>query len=140
VLAALERERDLREQRLLTGGDIETLRLDDRAAASRRLEKLEPERPRAAPEERDVVGGAGTIRGQPFDLRQLRLRLTRLRLLVAKAGDETLEPRDVLAEAVGGFLCVRRTLGLLATPGVPRAGEEGGAAGGELERRVRDRL
>src|SRR5207245_1094245 len=67
------------------------------------------------------------------DLRQLRLRLLRLALLVAEPRDEAFEPGDVLRHAGRGLGCMLRTLGLLATPGVPRAGEEERATAFELE-------
>ena len=67
------------------------------------------------------------------DLRQLRLRLLGLRLLVPEALDEALEPGDVLGDAVRGLLGGRGPRRLLAPPGVPGPGEVVGAAGGELE-------
>src|SRR5262249_31902379 len=44
VLAALDRERDVGEQVLVTGTQLEALDLDDRPSAARRREELEPER------------------------------------------------------------------------------------------------
>ena len=93
-----------------------------------------------AREERRVGGGGRALPLEPADLRQLRLRLLRLRLLGAEPLDEPLEPGDVVGDALGRLLRVRRPLRLLAPPGVPRPGEERRAAGLELERRARDRL
>ena len=58
------------------------------------------------------------------DLRQLRLRLLRLRLLVAEALDEALEPGDVLGDPLGGLRRVRAPARLLPPPDVPRAGKK----------------
>ena len=74
------------------------------------------------------------------DLRELRLRLLRLRLLVPEALDEALEPRDVDGDAIGRLPGRCRAHCLLLTPLVPRAGEVVRSAGRELEHGGRDGL
>ena len=74
------------------------------------------------------------------DLRELRLRLLRLVLLVAEPLDEALEPGDVDRDAVGDLPRRRRPRGLLLAPLVPRAGEVVRATRCELEHRRRDGL
>ena len=65
----------------------------DHPAAPGRLQELEAERPPAGARRLDALGL------DPGDLLQLRLRLPRLRA-VAEAGDEALEPGDVLRLAL----------------------------------------
>ena len=77
---------------------------------------------------------------EPADLRQLRLRLLGLRPLVAKAGDEPLEPLDVLGVALLRLRRRERAGRLLASPLVPGAREEDRAAAFQLEHRRRHRL
>ncbi len=60
---------------------------------------------------------------EPRDLRQLRLRLLRLRLLVAEPLDEALEPGDVDGHAIRGPSGGRGAGDLLLSPLVPRPGE-----------------
>ncbi len=121
VLAALERERRVDEQVLAARGQVEVVDLGDRAPASSGLQELEPERARAAREELDLAGRRGALLLQPADLRQLRLRLLRLVLLVAEPLDEAVEARDVDRDPVGRLLRVLRALRLLESPRVPGA-------------------
>ena len=116
------------------------LRLDDGSPAARRIDEAEAEPPRAARQQRDLLADLRLLLREAADLRQLRLGLLRLRLLVAEARDEALEPRDVLRVARG---LLRRRLQprrLLEPPLVPRAGEVRRAAGVELEHGGRRRL
>ena len=92
MLAALDGERAVVEQPLVAGRD---------RRAPRRPTTSRPERggfrnskPSVAP---PLVGRLDTLGLDPLDLLELRLRLARLRRLVAKALDEALEPRDLLA-------------------------------------------
>ena len=55
VLAALERERRVVQQLALADPDRDTVRLDDGAAASRRVDEAEAEAPRPARQERDLL-------------------------------------------------------------------------------------
>src|SRR5207248_10847489 len=82
VLAALEREAGAPHQHTVGDGQVEAACLHDRPPAPRRLQELEPEAPRAAGEELELIGRARPIPLDARDLRQLRLRLLRLRLLV----------------------------------------------------------
>ena len=85
-------------------------------------------------------GGDRLLLLQPPDVRELRLRLLRLRLLVAEPVDEALEPRDVGVVALDRLRRVERTRRLLAPPDVPLAREVRRAPGLELEHRRRHRL
>ena len=91
-------------------------------------------------EQRDLAARLRPLLLQARDVRQLRLRLLGLVLLVAEALDEAVEPRDVDLDPVGRLLGVLRALRLLEPPRVPRPGEERRPPGDELERRVRHRL
>ena len=140
VLAALERERRVVEQLALADPEGDALRLDDGSSAARRIDEAEAEPLRSAREQRDLLADLRLLLRQAADLRQLRLGLLRLRLLVAEARDEALEPRDVLGVArrlLRRGLQARR---LLEPPLVPRAGEVRRAAGLELEHGGRRRL
>src|SRR5207253_4127043 len=75
VLATLDRERHVREQVLVAGRQLEVLHLDDRPPAAGRVEELEAERPPAARQQRQLLGGLATLLLEARDLRQLRLRL-----------------------------------------------------------------
>ena len=133
MLAALQDELRVLEKRLRAGGEVEALGLDHHPAAPGRLQELEPERPPACSRRLDALGlDAG-------DLLQLRLRLPRLRA-VAEAGDESLEPGDVLRLALRPRRLVGEPRGLLLAPHVPLAREEDGATAFELEHGRRDRL
>ena len=77
---------------------------------------------------------------QPGDLRQLRLRLLRLVLLVAEALDEALEAGDVDLVAGDGLAGGDRPRRLLAAPLVPRPAEEERPPGLQLEHGGRHRL
>ena len=72
--------------------------------------------------------------------RQLRLRLLRLRLLVAEPRHEALEPLDVVADAVELRRGRRRARRLLTAPGVPRPVEEERLRAAQLEHGGRDGL
>ena len=66
---------------------------------------------------------ARALLAQPADLGQLGLRLLGLRLLVAEAGDEALQPLDVVRHPLDGSRCGRRRPRRLLTPPlVPRPG------------------
>ena len=80
------------------------------------------------------------VRLQLLDLLQLRLRLARLRRLVAEPLDEALEPRELLGLALRRLRLVQVARRLLAPPDVPRAGEVDRLAALELEHRRRHRL
>src|SRR5262249_44634898 len=116
VLAALDRERRVLEERAAGHGERDAFRLDDHAPRALRLQKSEPQpAPRRA-------RNLGARLFQALDLLQLRLRLSRLRGLVAEPLDEPLEARELLRLALGragGMLCAS---GLLAPPEVPLAG------------------
>src|SRR5581483_3009678 len=94
-------------------GQLEPFRLDDDASRAPRLQELEAERP---------AGGRALLRLgalDPLDPLQLRLRLPRLRGLVAEALDEALEPGELLRPALGGARGVQPARGALAPPDVP---------------------
>ena len=133
VLAALEHELGVREQRLRARCEVEALGLDHRPPAPRRLQELEAERAPLAARRLDAHGFDAR------DLLQLRLGLPRLRP-EAEAGDEALEPCDVLRLALGPLGLVDEPRRLLLAPDVPLAGEEGRAPVLELEHRGRHRL
>ena len=128
------------QQLPLADAQVEALHLEHRAPAPRRLQELEPERPRAAREQRDLVGRLLALALEPLDLRHLRLRLLRLVLLRAEPLDEALQPLDVAGDALRLLLRVQRARRLLAAPRVPRPGEERAASRDDLHRRRRDRL
>src|SRR5262249_7234891 len=89
---------------------------------------------------RDLVAVARLLLLEPLDVRELRLCLPRLLLLVPKALDETLEPRDVVLHPHDFLLCVQHPRRLLAPPCMPGAGEERATAGLHLGRRRGHRL
>ena len=140
VLAALEREGRGCQQLLVARADLERRRLDDGAAAAGGLQEVESERAAPPGEELQLAGRAGPLLLQALDLRQLRLGLLGLALLVPEALDEALQARDVHADPLRGLGGRRRPRRLLDPPGVPGAREEEGAAGLELEHARRDRL
>ena len=118
----------------------QSLRLDDVAAAPRRVEELEPEPPRPPRQQRRRLRRSRALLLQPPDLRQLRLRLLGLRLLVAEAVDEALEPRDVGVVARHRLGRVEHPRRLLAPPDVPLPGEVRRAPGVQLQDGGRRRL
>jgi hypothetical protein len=124
VLAALERERRLAEKRPVSRRNQEVLGLDDRPPAARGLQELEAKGPARARVTLELVGSLGTLLLQAGDVRELRLGLFRLRLLVAEALHEPLEPRDVVGGPLRDPRGRLRPRGLLPAPGVPRPGEE----------------
>ena len=133
MLAPLEHELGVREQRLRARGEVEALRLDDHPPAAHGLQELEAERATAGAGRVDALGL------DPGDLLQLRLRLPRLRP-VAEARDEALEPGDVLGLALGALRLHGEPRRLLLAPDVPLAGEVGRAAALELEHGGADRF
>jgi hypothetical protein len=133
VLAPLEHELRVGEERLRPGGEVEALRLEHDPAAPGRLQELEAERAAAVPRR------LHPLLLDPGDLLQLRLRLARLRP-VAEAGDEALEPRDVLRLPLGELRLQREPRRLLLPPDVPLAREVRRPAALELEHRRPDRL
>jgi hypothetical protein len=140
VLASFERERCLSQQLAFTDLYGERVRLDDGPAATRRIDETEAEPLRPARQQRDLVADLRLLLREAADLRELRLRLLRLRFLVAEARDEALEPRDVLRVA-RRLLCRRlQPRRSLEPPLVPRAGEVGRSACLELQHRRRRRL
>ena len=140
LLAALDGEARVLEQRLVAGVQRDALRLQDDAPGARRREEVEAERPSLARERLVLADRALALLLQAPDLRQLGLRLLRLRLLVPEALHEPLEARDVDGHALGRPRRGRCALCLLAPPLVPRAGEVVGAARRELEDGGRDGL
>src|SRR5262249_59657604 len=92
---------------------------DDRASAPRRVDEAEAEPLRAASQQRDLLGDLRLLLREAPDLRQLRLRLLRLGLLVAEARDEPLEARDVHLVPRGLLRRRLQACGLLETPLVP---------------------
>ena len=140
VLAALDRERRVVQQRPAGNRDLQVFGLEHGAAAARRIDEPEAEPARSARQQGDLVGRAGALLLQAPDLPELRLCLLRLRLLVAEARDEAFEPRDVLLETCGLLLRCGQPHRALAPPFVPRAGEIRRASRFELEHRGRRRL
>ena len=140
MLAALDRQRDIVEQVLVARRERQLLDLGHHLSAARRVQELEAEPLRAAREQGELVGGDRLLLLQPPDVRELRLRLLRLRLLVPEPVDEALEPRDVGVVALDRLRRVEHARRLLAPPHVPLAREVGRAAGLELEHRGRHRL
>ncbi len=114
--------------------------LDDRAAAPGRLEEVEAERAVAAGQALELGGRLAALALQPADVRELRLGLLRLRLLVAEPRHEALEPLDVGVEPADRLLGLLRPGGLLQAPLRPGPGEVQRPAAAELEHGVRDRF
>src|SRR5512132_4211511 len=85
---------------LVARGHTEPRRLDDRPAAACRLQELEAERTAPPIEQLELTGRTRALLLEPLDLRQLRLRLLGLALLVTEPLDEPLEPCDVGADAL----------------------------------------
>ena len=140
VLAALEREGRVVQQLALADPQRDVVRLDDGPPAARRVDEAEAEAPRPAREERDLLVERRLLLREAPDLRELGLRLLRLRLLVAEARDEALEARDVLRvprRLLRRGLQARR---LLDAPGAPRPGEVGRLSRFDLEHGGRRRL
>ena len=117
MLAALDRDRRPVEQVLVACLQRETLDHEHVATRARRLQELEAEGA-ATP-----VGRIHAVRLELLDLLDPRLRLLRLRGLVAEALDEALEALELLGLPGGRLGLVNRAGRLLATPDVPRAGE-----------------
>ena len=141
MLASLDRQRDAVQQLLVSGGERQALDLDHRAArCAAGSRNSNPSRARAPRRAGRARRRPGPFLLQPADVRQLGLRLLRLRLLVPEPVDEPLEPGDVGVVALDRLRRVERARRLLAPPDVPLAGEVGRAAGFELEHRGRRRL
>ena len=98
MLASLEHELGVVEQLLVTGGEPEPIDVEHRPPRAGGLQELEAERAPAPCQLLELAGRLVTLLAQPADLRQLRLGLLRLRLLVAEPLDEALEPLDVLVD------------------------------------------
>src|SRR5206468_1681735 len=95
VLAALEREAHSAQQLSLADADVESVRLDHDPPAPRRFQEVEAQRAALALQQRDLVRRDAALLLEPSDVRQLRLRLPRLLLLVAEPFHEAFEPFDV---------------------------------------------
>ena len=140
LLTALDDDRRVVEEPLLAGRQCDVLGLEDNPAASWRVEKVESESPPLLRQRRDLLLRRRAFLLEARDLRELRLSLLRLVLLVAEPLDEALEPGDVDGDAIR---CLSGRCGtgcLLLPPLVPRAGEVVGSTGCELEHRGRDRF
>src|SRR5581483_6233469 len=140
VLAALDRERDTCEQLLLPGCDRQCLGLDDDPSAARWPQELEAQPFRPPRQERDLLCRPSSLLLQAPDVRQLRLRLLRLRLLVPEAIDEPLEPSDVRVVALDRLRRVEHPRRLLMPPSMPLPREVRRASCFELEHGSRGRL
>src|SRR5947209_614054 len=140
VLAAVEPERDVAEQLLVARGHVETGEVEHRLAAPRRVEELEAEGAAAGRQGVELARAPRALALEAADVRELRLRLLRLRLLVAEPRHEPLEAGDVGVVALHGLARRERARGLLATPLVPGPGEVERPAGLELEDGARHRL
>src|SRR5204862_3583913 len=134
VLASLGGQGRGPKELLPADRELEPARLDHSAPAASRLQELKSERAAA------LVRRLDASRLDPLDLLQPRLRLPRLRRLVAEPLDEALEPRDLLRLSLGRPGLVGRAGRLLAPPHVPRAGEVRRPPVLELQHRGRHRL
>ena len=123
---------------LVARGHRQAVDLDDRSAGARRIEEVEAERPTTLREPVERVGLLAALLVEPSDLRQLRLRLPRLALLVAEPFHEALEARDVRLVAREQLAGGERPGRLLPPPLVPRPGEVERAAEVDLEHGRRD--
>src|SRR6185436_2194054 len=123
MLAAFEHERCPVEQQLVACAQHDPLRLEDVAAGAGGPEKLEAEGPAPLRHRLELLRGGAALLLEAADLRELRLRLLRLGLLVAEPRHESLEALDVVRDAVELRRRGRRARSLLATPGVPGAVE-----------------
>ena len=140
VLAALDHERARVDQRLAACGEPQALHLGDRSARPGRLEELEPHRAAAVREVLELLRGLFALLLQPPDLRQLGLRLLRLRLLVAEPRHESLQPLDVRADTLHRLRGRVRAGRALEPPLVPRPREVEAAPALELQHRRRHGL
>src|SRR5581483_1200309 len=140
VLAALDRERHARQELLVARRDGKALDLDDHATAPRRLQELEAEPLRSPRQERYLLRRPGSLLLQPADVRELRLRLLRLRLLVPEAIAEPLQPRAVGVVPLERLRRVEHPPRPLPPPDVPLPREVRGAPCLELEHGGRRRL
>jgi len=134
VLAALDPERSALDQGAPRDLDPRVLHLQHELPGPGRRREREAQRPTG----RRVV--CDRIRLDPLDLLEPRLRLPRLRRLVAEALDEPLHSRDLGLLALDRLAERDLACRLLGPPGVPRAGEVATAACLELEHRGPDRL
>ena len=133
VLLALDHERAVLDQLLAARREAETLDLDHDPAAARRLQELEPEAPSPLRQVLELPRRLLALLLEAADLRELRLRLLGLRLLVAESLDEALEPLDVGADPLHALRRRLSTRCPLEPPLVPRAREVQAAAALELE-------
>ena len=140
LLAALDDHRRAVEELLVAGGEPDVLDFEHDAAAPWWVEEVEAERAALLRQRLDLVACLRALRLEPRDLRQLGLRLLRLRLLVAEPLDEALEPRDVDGHAIRRLPGCRGPRRPFLPPLVPRPREVVRAARGELEHGGRDRF
>src|SRR6185436_11660007 len=124
VLSALEDERRVVEEQLVPRRDDESFRVEHDPARPGGPQELEAERPAALRHRLELLRRGASLLLEPADLRELRLRLLRLRLLEPEAGHEPVEPLDVVRDAVELGRGRRRPRRLLAAPLVPGAVEE----------------
>jgi hypothetical protein len=137
LLASLDRQGRTVEEELVTCGEGDVLRLEHDAPAAGWGEEVETERPATLRQRFGLRPRCSALLLEPSDLRELRLGLLRLRLLVAESRHEALQSLDVGRRAVCGLLGGSHSNCLLAPPLVPGAAKRMRAAGGELEHRRR---
>ncbi len=140
MLAALEHERGAVEEQLVARGDDEVVGLEHDPPGTGRPEELEAERAPLLRQRLELPCRGLALLLEAADLGELRLRLLRLRLLVAEPLHEPVEPLDVVAHAVELGRGGRGARRLLAAPGVPGPVEEERLRPTELEHRRRDGL
>ena len=104
LLATLEDDARIVQQRLVAGRERDVLGVEDDAPCSRRVEEVEAEGPPTLGQRRERPTRGGPVFFEPADLGQLGLRLAGLGFLVPEALDEAFEPRDVLRDAIRGLL------------------------------------
>src|SRR6187397_1626943 len=140
LLSTLEDERRPFEQLLVSGREREVIAFDHDPTGSRRLQEVEPERPLALRQRLLLPPSRRALLLEPCDLRELRLRLLRLALLVPEPLHESLEPCDVDRDAVRGLPGCGCARGSFLAPLVPGPGEVVRSARRQLENGGRDRF
>ena len=123
LLAALDDELRALEELLVSRGERDVVGFEHDAAAARRVEEVEAEAAALRRQRCDLLARRAALLLEAGDLRELGLRLLRLRLLVPEPLDEALQPRDVLGHALRRPAGCGRTRRLLLSPLVPRPGE-----------------
>src|SRR5207237_8935196 len=113
VLAAVKPGVRAAKQHAVADSDLDLARLGDRAPAPRRLQELEAEAPRAARQQLELAPRADAVALETRDLRQLRLGLLRLRLLVPEPLHEAPQARQVLLVALHRLAGMERPCRLL---------------------------